>query len=239
MTPPPSRWCRIFKWTGPLFSIFCLLISFASSNKQIVVGSHNLHSFKKTSAFHKQCIQNYGGIWFAQELWLPERRLSELSALDVQFVARSGMEDSLTGGIYNGRPHGGVSIAWSPDINHVIRPLINYRHKRIVCVELSAKPNPILLASIYMPFYDTSKRLDCLAESREAISMLEEILAGHPQHKFILGGDFNTNSPILHLLTISGGILSVNIILSAVMIISTTTTTTTTTVVFIPTFTIL
>ena len=83
----------------------------------------------------------------AQELWLAERRLSELFPLGGQVVAHSGMEDSMSRGIYNGRPHGGVSIAWSPDLDHVIKPLVNYRHKRIVCVELIAKPNPIIFAS--------------------------------------------------------------------------------------------
>ena len=95
-------------------------------------------------------------------------------------------------GIYNGRPHGGVSIAWSSDLDHLIKPLINFRHKRIVCVELSATPDPILFASIYMPFYDSSKRHECMAESRETITMLDEILCEHPLHKFVLGGDFNT-----------------------------------------------
>ena len=135
----------------------------------------------------------------SQETWLPENRLSDLSQLGVQFVARSGMEDAISRSIYKGRPHGGVCIAWSPDMDHVIKPLVNYKYKRIVCVEMSAQPNPIIFASIYMPFFDTSKRQECIAESVETIAMLEEILADHPQHKFILGGDFNTefvnNSP--------------------------------------------
>ena len=130
-----------------LLHIFSTLLFFASSAKNITVGSHNLHGYKKSSAFHKDCNQNNGGIWMAQELWLSERRLSELCHLGVQFVAHSGMEDSMSRGIYNGRPHGGVSIAWSPDLDHVIKPLVNYRHKRIVCVELIAKPNPIIFAS--------------------------------------------------------------------------------------------
>ena len=128
----------------------------------------------------------------SQETWLPENRLSDLSQLGVQFVARSGMEDAVTRGIYNGRPHGGVCIAWSPDMDHVIKPLINYKIKRVVCVEMTAQPNPILFASIYMPFFDSSKRQECIAESMETIAMLEEILADHPLHKFVLGGDFNT-----------------------------------------------
>ena len=106
-----------------IFSTFCLLIVFASVKKQFTVASHNLHSFKKSSTYHKQCIQNLGGLWMAQELWLPERRLSDLSQLGVQFVARSGMDDAFSHGIYNGRPYGGVSIAWSPDMDHLIRPL--------------------------------------------------------------------------------------------------------------------
>ena len=109
-----------------ILSLYCIVINFAATNltnKHFVVASHNLHSFKKSSVFHKQCIKNRPGIWMAQELWLPERRLSELSRLGVQYVARSGMEDSVSGGIYCGRPHGGVSIAWAPELDHVIKPL--------------------------------------------------------------------------------------------------------------------
>ena len=102
------------------------------------------------------------------------------------------MESSFSNGIYNGRPHGGVCIAWSSDLNHVIKPLVNYRHKRIVCIEISTTTSPILLASIYMPFYDSSKRQDCMAEANETIAMLDEIVADHPLHKFVFGGDFKT-----------------------------------------------
>ena len=175
-----------------LFSIYCILFTFASINKQFTIASHNLHSYKKSSTFHKQCIDSYGGVWMAQELWLPENRLSQLTSLGVQFVARSGMEDAVSSGIMRGRPYGGVSIAWSPDMDHVIKPLINYRHKRIVCVEISADPHPLLLISVYMPFYDASKRTECMAETADAIAMLEEILSDHPLHQFIIGGDLNT-----------------------------------------------
>ena len=183
---------RAYKCTASLFSLFCLISIFASTNKSFVVGSHNLHGFKKSSQFHKQCLQNHTGVWFGQELWLSEKRLSDISQLGVQFVARSGMEEAISGGIYNGRPHGGVSVAWSPDMDHLIKPLVNYRHKRIVCAEMMADPSPLLFASIYMPFYDSSKRQECLAESIETIAMLEEIISDHPTHNLILGGDFNT-----------------------------------------------
>ena len=100
----------------------------------------------------------------AQELCLPENRLSDMTQLGVQFVACSGMEDAVTRGIYCGRPHGGVSIAWSPEMDHAIKPLVNYRHKRIICIEMIAEPNPLTFASIYMPFYDSAKRQECMAE---------------------------------------------------------------------------
>ena len=74
----------------------------------------------------------------------------------------------------------------------MIKPLTNYRHKRIVCVEAIAEPEPLLFISLYMPFFDSSKRQECMAESIEAISMLEEILSDHPLHKVIIGGDYNT-----------------------------------------------
>ena len=148
-----------------LFSIFI----FASFNTSFTVASHNLHSFKKSSTFHKQCLQQYGGLWLAQELWLPESRISQLQQLGVNYVAHSGMEEAVSSGILRGRPFGGVSIAWSPDLNHAVKPLINYRHKRIVCVEVVAEPDPLLFISLYMPFFDASKRQECMAESIETI----------------------------------------------------------------------
>ena len=135
-----------------IFLLFCIQLIFSWTNKQFTVASHNLHGFKKSSEFHKQCINNFGGLWFAQELWLPENRLSQLCSLGVQFVARSGMEEAVSSGIMRGRPHGGVSIAWSPDMDEYIRPLINYRHKRIVGVELRSEPQSLLFISAYMPF---------------------------------------------------------------------------------------
>ena len=128
----------------------------------------------------------------AQEHWLPEKRLSDLRDLGVQFAARSGMEDAASSGILRGRPFGGVSIAWSPDLDHVIRPVVNYRHKRIVSVEMAAHPHPLLFTSVYMPFFDVRRRQECFEETVETISMLDEIFSDHPLHKIILGGDFNT-----------------------------------------------
>ena len=176
----------------PLQRLLCFIFIFASLNRSITVASHNLHSFKKSSVFHKQCIEQYGGLWLGQELWLPESRLSQLQELGVNYVAHSGMEDAISNGILRGRPFGGVSIAWAPDLNHVIKPLVNYRHKRIVCVEAALEPDPVLFVSLYMLFFDACKRQECMAESIETISMLEEILSDHPLHKVIIGGDYNT-----------------------------------------------
>ena len=187
----------------PLQRLFCFIFIFASLNKSITVASHNLHSFKKSSVFYKQCLEQYGGLWLGQELWLPESRLSQLQELGVNYVAHSGMEDAISNGILRGRPFGGVSIAWSADLNHVIKPLVNYRHKRAVCVEATMEPDPLLIISIYMPFFDAGKRHECMAETVETISMLEEILSDHPLHTVIIGGDYNTefkgSSPFDHL----------------------------------------
>ena len=128
-----------------------------------------------------------------------EQQLPVMTELGVQFTARSGMETAASSGVHRGRPFGGVSIAWASNLNHVVRPLANYRHHRIVCVELLAVPNPILLASVYMPFYDSSNRAECISETIDAISMMEGIIEDHPHHQIIIGGDLNTelegNSP--------------------------------------------
>ena len=168
------------------------IFTFAAVISNFTVASHNLHSFKTSSAFHKSCLEKFGGIWMGQELWLQEKQLSVMSDLGVQFVARSGMEEAVSSGILAGRPYGGTSIAWVPELNHVIKPLVNYRHKRLVCIELASEPKPIIFVSLYMPFYNSSKRDIVLSETLDAISMLEEVIADHPLHSFVIGGDFNT-----------------------------------------------
>ena len=79
----------------------------------------------------------------------------------------------LSSGVFRGRPFGGVSIAWSPKLDGVINPLTNFRHKRVVGVEIDSNNNKTLIINIYMPFFDTSKREECIVETIDAISMIE------------------------------------------------------------------
>ena len=154
-----------------IYSLYCSewdICLFAASITQITVASHNLHSFKKSGSYHKSCLNRYGGIWFGQELWLSEKQLPVLQQLQTQFVARSGMEDAVSRGILTGRPFGGVSIAWSPDLDHFISPISNFRHKRVVGIELKAEDGNFLLINVYMPFFDTSNRTQCMAETVDA-----------------------------------------------------------------------
>ena len=71
---------RLQSWNGhnclSLTSIvFCLSLIFAASLSNVTVASHNLHSFKKSGAYHKACLQTHGGVWMAQEHWLSEKQL--------------------------------------------------------------------------------------------------------------------------------------------------------------------
>ena len=139
-----------------LFLLLFVTLNFAATTTKtdITIATHNLHGFSKSSKYLKECIKSHGGIWFIQEHWLSDSQLHHLHQLDAQFVARSGMEDAVSSGIYRGRPFGGVSICWSPDLSHVITPVTNYKHKRVVAVELRTADNNFLLISIYMPFYN-------------------------------------------------------------------------------------
>ena len=69
--------------------------------------------------------------------------------------------------------------------------LTNFRHKRVVGVEIDSNNNKTLIINIYMPFFDTSKREECIVETIDAISMIEMLLDAHPLHSVIIGGDFN------------------------------------------------
>ena len=127
----------------------------------------------------------------AQELWLTEKQLTQLHQLGTQFVARSGMEEAVSSGVLRGRPFGGVSIAWSSDLNHVITPLPNYKHKRVVPIELHSSDKNLILISVYMPFFDTNNRTKCMAETTDAMAMVDLIITDHPQHHMVIGGDLN------------------------------------------------
>ena len=122
-----------------LLTLFLSSFTFNSEQKNITVASHYLHGFKTSSEYHKSCISQYGGIWFGQEHWLSNKQLPQLQKLNAQYVARSGMEDAVSAGVMRGRPHGGVRILWSRDLNHVITPLTDYKHKRVVAVAVYNK----------------------------------------------------------------------------------------------------
>ena len=85
-------------------------------------------------------------------------------------------------------PFGGVSIAWSRDLNHVITPLTDYNHKRVVAVELTTTKENIIFISVYMPFLDSRNRESCRANAMETISMIETIIHDHPRHLIVIGG---------------------------------------------------
>ena len=102
------------------------------------------------------------------------------------------MEDAVSSGVYRGRPFGGVAICWRPELSHLISPITNFKHKRVVAVEFNAGDDNFLLISIYMPFHNSSRREHCMTETIDAISMIELIIDAYPQHQVIIGGDLNT-----------------------------------------------
>ena len=175
-----------------LFILFTYCLSFIFAATTISIASHNLHGYKKTSAYHRSCLQRHEGVWLGQETWLSEKQFSTMSSLGTQFVARSAMENALSSGILRGRPFGGVSIAWSPKLNGVIKPLTDFRHKRAVGVEIDSENNKTLIINVYMPFYDSSKREECMIDTIDTITMVETMIEYHPLHSIIIGGDFNS-----------------------------------------------
>ena len=139
----------------------CINLSQTRSHRldtTITIGYHNLHGFKKSTAYHRSCLQRHEGVWLGQEIWLTEKQFSTMSSLGTQYVARSAMEDAISSDILRGRQFSGVSIAWSPKLNAVIKPLTKFRHKRVVGVEIDSEDNKTLIINVYMPFFDSSKR---------------------------------------------------------------------------------
>ena len=162
--------------------------SFPTSTNDITIASFNLHGYSGSAKYLKDCIQKHGGIWMIQEHWLSEQQIPKLQQLDAQFVARSGMEDAISKGIYPGRPFGGVGICWSPDLNNLVSPVTNFKHKRVTAVELNARDRKILLICAYMPFFNRQKRVECMTDTADAISFIELLIEEHPQHLVVIGG---------------------------------------------------
>ena len=44
-----------------------------------------------------------------------------------------------------------------------------------------------------MPFFNASKREQCMTETYDTISMIELLIEEHPQHSIVIGGDLNTD----------------------------------------------
>ena len=42
-----------------------------------------------------------------------------------------------------------------------------------------------------MPFFDASKRQECIVDTLDAITMIKMMIDAHPLHSIIIGGDFN------------------------------------------------
>ena len=102
------------------------------------------------------------------------------------------MEDAVSSGILVGRPFGGVSISWSQNMEHLVSPLSNYRHKRVVAVEMKGSEQNTLIICAYMPFFNSSRRAECISETVDALTMIETLISDHPGHAIIIGADTNT-----------------------------------------------
>jgi exonuclease III len=137
-------------------------------------------------------MEKHEGIWMGQELWLNEKQLSSLGSENVSFLARSGMEQSCSSGIYRGRPHGGVTLAWNKNLGAVIKPLSNHKHERVVAAEIESGDDKILLVCVYLPFLDSRNRTESIQKYVDCITMVENIIDDFPGNSVIVVGDFNT-----------------------------------------------
>ena len=102
------------------------------------------------------------------------------------------MEDAVSTGVYRGRPFGGVAICWSSDLNHMISPIANFKHKRVVAAEMKLSNCNVLFICVYMPFFNAGKRDQCMVEAMDAISLIDLLVDEYPDHQVIIGGDLNT-----------------------------------------------
>ena len=86
-----------------------------------------------------------------------------------------------------GRPHGGVAILWSSNLNYVVSP-IPCHSKRLCCVRIEKDNIDILLINVYMPSSNCSNREQEFSDILSEVSSINDI---YSDASLILGGDFN------------------------------------------------
>lgn len=158
-------------------------------NKPFSIVSFNMHGFNQGhSTLNYLCSASDLNInvILSQENWLTPGNLHKIKAFSPRYVAFgiSAMESDIGKGVLRGRPRGGVCTLINLEIASTVT--FNKCAERYVALCLGQ----LLIINVYFPSIASVDDL-CIVQSMFA--EIEVIINSFPNHKLVMGGDFNTN----------------------------------------------
>ena len=172
------------------------------SDKMILkLRTHNVNGFNHSKKFlFDECDRNAFSILAIQEHWLkPTHRkhtgVNALKSLHSFFdaYATSGMDSQVGQRILKGRPYGGTGFLFDKSLSKCLRARIDLKHERVTVLEFNTVSERIMLINAYMPYFNTNNNPDQLAEYRNTLAFIENVMLSNSQCKFILFMDLNCN----------------------------------------------
>ena len=112
---------------------------------------------------------------------------------DFDSFATSAMSSHMGDRLIKGRPYGGTGFLFNRNLSKCLRARVDLKCDRVTIMELWSKTDKILLINCYMPYYINGNDEAQMAEYRETLAFIENVMKSHETHKFILLMDWNCN----------------------------------------------
>ena len=157
--------------------------------KQFSISTYNVKRYDISKIEEIKSIFRQSSMIILQETWLTEDAFIQSFKRD--FPLSECISSSIMGhnDIRLGRPHGGVGIYYHSNLKcrTEIVPTIS---KRINALKITIHNIIFLLTNVYMPSSDNT---DDLEEYSKVLQEVSSICNNFPDHKLILGGDWNAD----------------------------------------------
>ena len=167
----------------------------------LTIRSHNINGFDNSSNYlYNECDNNAFSILALQEHWLrpsyrSQKGTNKLKVLhpDYDSYATSAMSKQVGDRILKGRPYGGTGFLFHRNLSKCINARVDIKCDRVTVLELCTSTNKILLINCYLPYFINANDEAQMAEYRETLGFVENIMKSHSSHEFILLMDWNCN----------------------------------------------
>ena len=160
-----------------------------ADRRQLYLCTYNVKRYDISKIEEIKSIFRQSSILLLQETWLTEDAFIRSFKRDFPYsecISSSIMDQN---DIKLGRPHGGVGICYHSNLK-CMTEIVPTVSKRIKALKITIDSIKILLVNVYLPFSDSTDSLD---EYSKVLQEVSGICINLPNHKLILGGDWNAD----------------------------------------------